>query len=74
MSTNRTALTEYCEHNKMSPPKYTKYVHVKGFRYEVEVDGASYFGLPKSHRTEREATKAAAHMGFYSTQIGRAHV
>ncbi|KAJ9358204.1 hypothetical protein DTO280E4_5313 [Paecilomyces variotii] len=62
-------LNKYCEHNKMSPPKYTKYVHVKGFRYEVEVDGASYFGLPKSHRTEREATKAAAHMGFYSTLV-----
>ncbi|KAJ9294546.1 hypothetical protein DTO271G3_6814 [Paecilomyces variotii] len=62
-------LNKYCEHNKMSPPKYTKYVHDKGFRYEVEVGDASYFGLPKYHRTEREATKAAAHMGFYSTVV-----
>ncbi|GAE00135.1 hypothetical protein NFIA_114970 [Paecilomyces variotii No. 5] len=60
---------KYCEHNKLFPPKYTKYVHVKGYRYEVEVDGASYFGVPKSHRTEREAMSAAAHMGMYSTLV-----
>lgn len=62
-------MTEYCEQNKLPSPKYTKYVHVKGYRYEVEVDGVSYFGVPKSHRTEREATNAAAHMGMHSTLV-----
>lgn len=60
---------EYCEQNKLTRPNYTKYAHDDGFRYEVDVEGTSCFGVNKFYKTATEAIHASAHAALYSLLI-----
>lgn len=62
-------MIDYCTQNKVNLPKYTKYTHENGYRYEVELSGSSYFGALKFYPTDAEARNASAHMGLYSLLV-----
>ncbi|KAL4917082.1 hypothetical protein BDW62DRAFT_89744 [Aspergillus aurantiobrunneus] len=62
-------LHEYCTHQGLSEPKYTKYVHHKGYRHEVEVDGGTYFGSLKHYSDELQSKQGAAHIALYDVLV-----
>ncbi|KAL4961214.1 uncharacterized protein BDV14DRAFT_203928 [Aspergillus stella-maris] len=62
-------LREYCVHQGLSEPRYTKYVHHKGYRHEVEVDGDAYFGSLKHYSEEAQSKQGAAHVALYDVLV-----
>ncbi|KAL4930545.1 uncharacterized protein BDV17DRAFT_289771 [Aspergillus undulatus] len=62
-------LREYCVHQGLSEPQYTKYVHHKGYRHEVEVDGGTYFGSLKHYSEELQSKQGAAHVALYDVLV-----
>ncbi|KAL4954923.1 hypothetical protein BDW69DRAFT_183076 [Aspergillus filifer] len=62
-------LREYCVHQGLSEPRYTKYVHHKGYRHEVEVDGDTYFGSLKHYSDEAQSKQGAAHVALYDVLV-----
>ncbi|KAL4875496.1 hypothetical protein BJY04DRAFT_223958 [Aspergillus karnatakaensis] len=65
-------LHDYCEHQGLSQPRYTKYVHHKGYRHEVEVSGGTYFGSLKYYPEELLSTQGAAHVALYDLLVSDA--
>ncbi|KAL4784507.1 hypothetical protein BJX76DRAFT_327204 [Aspergillus varians] len=62
-------LHEYCVHQGLPDPKYTTYVHHKGYRHEVEVDGGTYFGSLKHYPEELQSKQGAAHVALYDVLV-----
>lgn len=60
---------EHCFQVGFDTPGYTKYLNGDGFRFEVEIAEASYFGMLKCYRSEGEAKNASAHLGLYSILV-----
>ncbi|KAL1963226.1 hypothetical protein VTN77DRAFT_8551 [Rasamsonia byssochlamydoides] len=58
-------LEDHCKQELIPLPKYTRYTHENGYRYEAELPGTSAFGVRKFYRTEKDAIEAAAHRGLY---------
>ncbi|KAL6230086.1 hypothetical protein BDW75DRAFT_245156 [Aspergillus navahoensis] len=66
-------LQEYCVHQCLPEPVYTKYVHHKGYRHEVEVDGDVYFAPLKYYAVELQSKQGAAHMAVYELLVREDH-
>ncbi|KAL4814568.1 hypothetical protein BDW67DRAFT_186577 [Aspergillus spinulosporus] len=66
-------LQEYCVHQSLSEPLYTKYVHHKGYRHEVEVGGGAYFAPLKYYAAELQSKQSAAHMALYDLLVREDH-
>ncbi|KAL4901806.1 hypothetical protein BDW74DRAFT_181523 [Aspergillus multicolor] len=62
-------LEEYCYHQSLPAPVYTKYVHHKGYRHEVEVDGGAYFGPLRYYAAELQSKQGAAHVALYEVLV-----
>ncbi|KAL5045115.1 hypothetical protein BDW71DRAFT_91834 [Aspergillus fruticulosus] len=62
-------LQEYCVHQSLPEPVYTKYVHHKGYRHEVEVDGGAYFAPLKYYAAELQSKQGAAHVALYDLLV-----
>ncbi|KAI9372029.1 hypothetical protein BJX61DRAFT_534300 [Aspergillus egyptiacus] len=62
-------LQEYCVHHCLPEPKYTKYVHQKGYRHEVQVDGAMYFGALRHYPDESSSKQGAAQLALYDVAV-----
>ncbi|KAL3472440.1 hypothetical protein BJX99DRAFT_216024 [Aspergillus californicus] len=58
-------LRDYCVHQSWLEPRYTEYAHYKGYRHEVQVDGAMYFGPSRYYPDERSSKQGAAHVALY---------
>ncbi|KAL5339292.1 hypothetical protein BJX70DRAFT_161702 [Aspergillus crustosus] len=62
-------LEDYCVHQGLPGPRYTKYVHPNGYRHEVEVDGGAYFGSLKHYAEELPSKQGAAHVALYDVLV-----
>ncbi|KAL4994107.1 hypothetical protein BDV10DRAFT_199020 [Aspergillus recurvatus] len=62
-------LQEYCVHQSLPEPVYTKYVHHKGYRHEVEVVGGAYFAPLKYYAAELQSKQGAAHVALYDLLV-----
>ncbi|KAL4975903.1 hypothetical protein BDW66DRAFT_151438 [Aspergillus desertorum] len=62
-------LQEYCVHSSLPEPVYTKYVHHKGYRHEVEIDGDAYFAPLKYYAAELQSKQGAAHVALYNLLV-----
>ncbi|OJJ34351.1 hypothetical protein ASPWEDRAFT_184854 [Aspergillus wentii DTO 134E9] len=62
-------LHDYCVQNGLPAPKYTPYDHENGRRYEVELQGASYFGASKYYADEFVSRNASAHMALHALLV-----
>lgn len=62
-------MPEYCVHQGLPEPKYTKYVHHQGYRHEVEVGGGTYFGSLKYYSQELQSKQGAAHVALYDVLV-----
>ncbi|KAL4945956.1 hypothetical protein BDV06DRAFT_235855 [Aspergillus oleicola] len=60
---------EYCVHQGIPEPRYTKYVHHKGYRHEVDVDGGFYFGSLKYYSEEAQSKQGSAHVALYDMLV-----
>ncbi|KAL4801914.1 hypothetical protein BDV18DRAFT_164425 [Aspergillus unguis] len=60
---------DHCLQKGLVEPKYTKYIHQKGYRHEVEVDGAAYFGSLKHYAEEAQSKQGAAHVALYDVLV-----
>jgi hypothetical protein len=66
----RLWVEDYCVHQGLPEPKYTKYVHPKGYCHEVEVNGSTYFGSLKYYADESPSKQGAAHVALYDVLVG----
>jgi hypothetical protein len=48
---------------------FTKYVHHKGYRHEVEVGGGAYFAPLKYYAAELQSKQSAAHVALYDLLV-----
>ncbi|KAL4762354.1 uncharacterized protein BDW70DRAFT_159014 [Aspergillus foveolatus] len=62
-------LQEYCVHQRLPEPLYTKYAHHKGYRHEVEVGGGAYFAPLKYYAAELQSKQSAAHVALYDLLV-----
>ncbi|CBF82574.1 predicted protein [Aspergillus nidulans FGSC A4] len=62
-------LCRYCVHQSLPEPLYTKYVHHKGYRHEVEVGGGAYFAPLKYYAAELQSEQSAAHVALYDLLV-----
>lgn len=56
-------------HQSLPEPLYTKYVHHKGYRHEVEVGGGAYFAPLKYYAAELQSKQSAAHVALYDLLV-----
>ncbi|EED12630.1 conserved hypothetical protein [Talaromyces stipitatus ATCC 10500] len=58
-------LNAYAKEMKLPCPEHTKYIHQKGYRYQVDVGTVTSFGNRKFYGTEDQAIEAASHEVLY---------